>query len=247
MTGNYPLLRPDRKSPYRTASPLLLARKVDTGWKNSPPLLPPQRWCLLPPIKPDYASPGPPGSAFLLVRADLRRDRPWRDGPIQPRSPTTLPRCFESADLKYAMFAGLLASPSAPLCCPPGGWPRRAVRFRQRPPCRKRSVFLLFVFLRVLPAVRLPSADLVCFCTYQISASPPYLCCSNLQVSSSQTQTCPLSTQWKPQLMEGSSPTPCLTTSRVGVSGVICTPLVWRGRFTTGSTTRVALSRLTWR
>lgn len=147
MTGNYPLLRPDRKSPCRTASPLLLARKGDTGWKNPPPLLPPQRWCLLPPIKPDYASPGPPGSAFLLVRADLRRDWPWRDGPIQPRSSTTLPRCLESADLKYAMFAGLLASPSAPLCCSPGGWPRRAVRFRQRPPCRKRSGFFCLFFL----------------------------------------------------------------------------------------------------
>ncbi len=64
---------------------------------------------------------------------------------------------------------------------------------------------------------------------------------SPLQISSSQSQIWPSSTQWKPALMETSSPTPCLTTSRVAESGVTCNLLVWRDRFTIGSTTGVAL------
>lgn len=130
----------------RDPAPLLLAGKVDTGWKHSPPLFPPQSCSFLSLINRDYASPGPPGSALPLVRADLCRfAMTWhRAAPDRAPLPATLPLCCQSAKLKYAMFAAVSAFPPAPLCFSSGDRPRRAVCCRppHLPVCRGRSVFL---------------------------------------------------------------------------------------------------------
>lgn len=171
----------------------------------------------------------------------------------------TLLQCSEFGEVKYAMYSGVPDPFSATICSNSGSRPRRALRFWQPllPLCRTRWVLCsstrscaslnrmddwkLLVSIYWILKTKICVNCINSLKAFYLFINFIFILLTILQDSlPSQSQIFPLSTQWKPQLMGSSSPTLCLTTSRVGESDVTCIPLVWRDMFTTRSTTRVA-------